>query len=130
MKSDHGRGSFPMVQLPWSHILNNQFTKVFGLSLGVNRMWSKRNDHASKSECADFFKYMSNKGSFEEKKKHSSLTMLLSSFVFVFLSPPKKISSKFYFYSMSLPWALAFFHQSTSFASPTSKPVGPCQWIM
>ena len=32
--------------------------------------------------------------------------------------------------NISLPWALAFFYQRTSFASPTAKHVGPCQWIM
>jgi hypothetical protein len=29
-----------------------------------------------------------------------------------------------------LPWALAFFYHTTSFASLTAKPIGPCQWIM
>ena len=45
-----------MVQLPWSDFLKNQFTKPLGSSLGVNQMWTKRNDHAPKSECADFLK--------------------------------------------------------------------------
>ena len=35
--------------------LKNQFTKPLGPSLGVNRMFTKKNDHAPKSECADFF---------------------------------------------------------------------------
>jgi len=26
-----------------------------GPSLGVNRMWTKKNDHAPKSECVEFF---------------------------------------------------------------------------
>ena len=29
--------------------------KALGPSLGVNRMWTKKNDHAPKSECVDFF---------------------------------------------------------------------------
>ena len=43
-----------MVQLSWSKFLN-QFIKHVGSSLGVNRMWTKRNDHAPKNECANFF---------------------------------------------------------------------------
>ena len=37
-----------------SDFLKNQFTKLLGSSLGVNRMWTKRNHHAPKSECVDF----------------------------------------------------------------------------
>jgi hypothetical protein len=32
-----------------------QFTKPLGLSLGVNYVWTKRNDHAPKFECVGFF---------------------------------------------------------------------------
>ena len=46
-------GLFPwsdlMVQLPWPDFLENQFTKPLGPSLGVNRMWIKKNDHAPRS---------------------------------------------------------------------------------
>ena len=45
MKSDHGRWSFSMVQLPWFDFCKCLFTKFLGPSLGVNRMWTKRNDH-------------------------------------------------------------------------------------
>ena len=31
-------------------------------------MWIKKNDHAPRSECADFFQCMSKKGIFERKK--------------------------------------------------------------
>ena len=59
MKSDHGGWLLPwsnsMVQLPWSNFLKIQFTNSLGPSLGVNRMWTKKNDHAPKSESADFF---------------------------------------------------------------------------
>ena len=58
MNSDHGRCLIPwsefMVRLPWSELLKNQFTRFMGPSLGVNRMWTKRNDHAPKSGCASF----------------------------------------------------------------------------
>jgi glutamate dehydrogenase/leucine dehydrogenase len=33
----------------------NQFTKPLGPSLGGIRMWTKENDHASKSKRVDFF---------------------------------------------------------------------------
>ena len=51
MKSDLGRWSFFMVRF-----LNESIHNVFGASLGLNRMWTKKNyDHAPKSGCADFF---------------------------------------------------------------------------
>ena len=60
---DHGRGPFPMVRVhgPTSmvQLLKTLVLKALGPSLGVNRMWTKKNDHAPKSECVDFFlKYM------------------------------------------------------------------------
>ena len=65
-----------MVQLPWSDFLKKLVLKALGLSLRVNQMWTRKNDHAPKSDCVVvFFKYMSKMGSFE---KHSSLTILLS----------------------------------------------------
>ena len=39
----------------WSDFLKKAIYKVFGPSLGVNRMWTKRNDLAPKNECGDFF---------------------------------------------------------------------------
>ena len=54
---------------PWSDFLKNQFIQSLGSSLGVNRMWIKRNDHAPKSECADFLSRRPKKGSFELKKE-------------------------------------------------------------
>ena len=44
-----------MVQLPWSDFLKYQFTKPLGPSLGVNQMWTKRNNHTPKSDGASFF---------------------------------------------------------------------------
>jgi hypothetical protein len=67
------------------------------------------------------FLYMPKNGNFENKIK-SSLTILLSSLVFVFF-PPKEISIKIYYSNISLPWALASFYYNTSFASPTAKPI-------
>ena len=44
-----------MVQFPWFDFLKYQFSKLLGPSLGVNQMWTKRNDHAPKCEWADYF---------------------------------------------------------------------------
>ena len=44
-----------MVQLAWFNILKKLIYKAFGPSLGVDRMWTKKNDHAPKSECVEFF---------------------------------------------------------------------------
>ena len=55
------------------------------------------------------------------------------SFVFfcLHLLFPKNNFIKKYYNNISLSWAPTFFlYQSTFFASPTSKPVGPCEWIM
>ena len=47
-------------------------------------MWTKKNDHAPKSEGVDFFQHMPEKGSFgpkkEKEKEKKSLTIILSSF--------------------------------------------------
>jgi hypothetical protein len=54
-------------------------------------MWTKRNDHASNNECANYI-YIERA---VLKGKESSLIILLSSLVFIFSSPPRKIHSKF-----------------------------------
>ena len=56
-------------------LLKEIVLKALGPSLGVKQMWTKKNDHAPKSECADFFKYMLKIGNSE---KNSSSTILLS----------------------------------------------------
>jgi hypothetical protein len=48
----------------------------------------------------------------------------------VYKAPPKKHSLKSYYKSISLPWEPTFFYHTTSFASLTTKHVGPCHWIM
>ena len=47
MTLDLGRWLFPMVRC----IKKSNFIKSLGPLLEVNRMWTKRNDHALKSEC-------------------------------------------------------------------------------
>ena len=80
MKSHYGRWHFSMVKVhgPTSmvRLLKKIVLQDLGPSLGVNRMWIKKNDHASTSECVAFIQYMLKKGNFE-KKKNSSSTVLL-----------------------------------------------------
>ena len=71
--------AFSMVQLPWSHFLKNQFTKLLGPSLGVNQTWTKRNDHAPKSECIRLFLIYVQKGQFEKNNQVWSLFCLVFS---------------------------------------------------
>jgi hypothetical protein len=65
-----------MVYISWSEFLKKIFTKPLGPSLGVNRMWTKRNDHAARSGCDDFF-YASPKRAFMGKIKVSPFSCLL-----------------------------------------------------
>ena len=59
MNSSHGRFLTPrykfMVYTSRSEFLKKWFTKPLGPSLGVNRMWTKRNDHAARSGWAYSF---------------------------------------------------------------------------
>ena len=46
--------------ISWSNFhglisLKKKSTKLLGPSLGVTRMWTKKNDHAPKNECVGFF---------------------------------------------------------------------------
>jgi hypothetical protein len=95
MKSDHGGWPFPwsglLVQLPWSGFQKDQFTKPLGPSLGVNQMWTKRSDHAPKSECVDIFNICPKKAILREEIKfdHSLVFYCLH-----LLFPPKQIPPK------------------------------------
>jgi hypothetical protein len=106
-------GLFPwsdlVVQLPWSAFLKNQFTKPSGPSLGVNQMWTKRNDHAPKNWMCSLFKYMPEKGIFEKNQVWPCSCLLF----------PKQILLNFYYNNISLKGAPFFFYHSTSFASPS-----------
>ena len=80
-----------------------RFAKPLGPSLGVNWMCTKRNEHAPKSECENFQKYVQKAQFWKEKKK--SLTILLSS-----SSLPQKTSHytfiiTTFFYSGPLPFS-------------------------
>ena len=81
MKSEHGGWPLLMVRFHGStsmvRLLEKSVLKALGPSLGVNRMWTKKNDLAPKSECVVFFNTCSKRVFL---KKNSSLTILLFSF--------------------------------------------------
>ena len=60
-----------------SDYLRNQFKKLLGPSLGVNRMWTKKNDHPPKSECADFFSTCPKRALWKEKNSSSTIFLVL-----------------------------------------------------
>ena len=100
-KMAFSHGSDFMVQLPWSDLLKtNQFTKPLGPSLDVNRMWTKRNDHAPKSECANlnFYFNIYQKGHFwEEEKKTQGWPFSCLRPLFLKKEKEKKKKKKFSF---------------------------------
>ena len=106
--------AFSMVQLPWSHFLKNQFTKLLGPSLGVNQTWTKRNDHAPKSECIRLFLIYVQKGQFWKKNQVWSLFCLVFS---PYSLPPTK-SFKFYYNNISMNGPFCFFYHITYSTSP------------
>jgi hypothetical protein len=59
MKSDHGRWTLSMVRVhgltSMVRLHKKLVLRVLGPSLGVNRMWTKKSDHAPKIEGAHFF---------------------------------------------------------------------------
>ena len=61
---------------------------IYKASLGVNRMWTKGNDHKN-NECADFLTCLSKTDSLGN---YSSLAILLSFSCLHFLFPPPKNS--------------------------------------
>ena len=69
-------------------------------------MWTKWNDHAPKSECANFMEYMPKKGSFEKEKKRKIEYSLAFSCLHLPYPPQKK---NFYHNNISLLRVLALF---------------------
>ena len=69
--------------------------------------------------------YMPKKGNYEKKTQVWPFFWLLK--IGFILSAPYKISSKFCYNIIYLPWALPFSTRAPFFASPN---VGLCQWIM
>ena len=110
-----------MVQHPWSDFLKNQFTKLVGLSLGVNRMWIKRDDHAPKVDVMMIFIF----SMYVQKWQFWKQFKFDCSLVIVCLHSNNKFITTFLCHGPCF-----FFFWSTSFASPTTKPVGPCKRIM
>ena len=90
-------------------ILKNPFTKPLGPSLGVNQMWTKRNDHAPKSKKGQLKKF-----------QVWPLSCLLFTFSFF-----QKFHWEFNIISFFVMGPCLFLWEHL-FASPTAKPVGPC----
>ena len=91
-------------------------------SLGVNRMWTKRNDCAPKSECVDFYNICPKRVFLDF---FPSSTILLSSLVFSFFTSTKN-PLKSHYKNISLPWAIAFFLLKHLFCLSHRK----THWIM
>ena len=115
----HGLTSWSNIH--WSDFLKKSITKPLGPSLGVNRMWTKRNDHATKSECVDFFNICPKRVVLKEGRKKSSLIFRLSSFVFT--SQKKKKPLNIYYNNIYLPWAPAFSTKAPLLPLPPQNPL-------
>jgi hypothetical protein len=110
MKADHGRWPFLMVQLPWVLSLKkSNFIKPLGPSLGVNQMWTKRNEHVPKNEYVDFQNTCPKKPVLKTIKFDHSLVFSCLHLLFPKHKKQNKTKTlKFYHDNISLPWALAF----------------------
>jgi hypothetical protein len=77
---------FKMVQVhgPTSmvQLLRKIVLKALAPSLGVNQMWTKKNDRAPKSECVDFFNTCPKRAILKEFKFDHSLVFSWASLVF------------------------------------------------
>jgi len=83
-----------------------------------------------KMDVLILFYFKCPKWAFFWKKKKSYRKSNFDHFVVFVFSSPKNVSLKKCITTFLCHGSLPFFYQSTSFASPTAKPVGPCQWIM
>jgi len=119
MNSNHGRWFFSVVRF-----LRNQFTKPLGPSLGVNWMWTKRSNHASKNECAKFCNICPKRAILKKNIQIWPFSCLQN--LFLQKKNYKFIKTTFFCHG-PLP---TFLYQCTFFASPTANHVGPCQWII
>ena len=68
---DHERWPLSMVQVhgltSMVRLHKKLVLRALGPSLGVNRMWTKKNDHTPKSEGADFFNACPKRAILEKK---------------------------------------------------------------
>ena len=93
---------------PWSDFLQNKKYKAFApLLMCKPHVGQEEWPRTQKRRNALIFSNICPKGALLKLQKESSLTILLSSLVFIF-SSPEEISSKFYVNNI-LPWAPAFF---------------------
>ena len=125
---DHEVGSLkiPLFHGPtwWSNIrslisLKNWMYQAFG-------PLTRCNPNVHRKMNVLIWKIFSKRVVLEKEEKKESLTILLSSLVFIFASPKNLIKHLLY-QKKICRGPLPFVYQSTSFASPTTKPVEPCQ---
>jgi hypothetical protein len=128
---DHESGPWKMA---FSHgptsmvqFLENRFTMPLDPSLGVNQMWTKRNDHAPNVNMLTLLNICPQRAVVKNNKSRLIISYLLLSSS---LSQKNISLIMFYCNIMALPWALAFFYWRTYFASPIAKYVGPYQRMM
>ena len=112
MTSGHGRWLFSMVRLPWSNFhdlisFTKSVYKVFG-SLTRCKPQVNQEEWPCTKKWVCWFNICPNRPFSKKDWKNASLTIVLSSLVFIFSShpPPNKI---YYYNNISLSWALAFF---------------------
>jgi hypothetical protein len=116
-----------MVQFP----LEDRFTKLLSPSLGVNRMWIKRNDCAPKKwNLLNFFQYMSEKGIFWRIKTQVwSFSRPILSFLHLLFPHTKFIKTISQQHILAMG-PCPFFYPSTSFVSPTTNMLDRVNWLM
>ena len=117
-----------MVTFPQFDFYENIVLKALGPWLGVNWTWIKRSDHAPKSVYIDLFFNICPKRNFWEFS--SCLTFFPSSLITIETSPPSKKKHWKILKRYFLRWSLDICSKRTSFASPTTKSIGPWQLIL
>ena len=131
----HGRWSRTMEDglCSWSNfyglipLKKNQFTEPLGPSLlGVNWMWTTRDDHAPKSECVDLFNVCPKRAYLKMKVKIKFDHSLVFSCHHLLFPPKKNIIRNLIWHHFSAmgPCLFFSFYYNTSFASPIAKSIG------
>ena len=109
MKSDHRRWHFPMVQLPWSDFLKKKTSTTIYKAFGplTRRKLNVDQEEWPRIKKMNVLHFCNICPSREIlKKRRSSLTILLSSHVFVFLFPKKSLIN--HYNNISLPCPCLF----------------------
>ena len=106
----------------WSNFSRKLIYKAFGPLIKCKPNVDQEEWPCTKIECVEFFRICTKHEVLEEKKFKFDHYLVFSCLHLLF---PKTNSLKVDYTIISLPWVLAFLYWSTSFASSTTKPVGP-----